>query len=275
MSFMDVVAINAANANPEAPGDYRGEDGRLYCGECRTPKEWRGPDGKVYPCSCKCSKERLDLEESKRQMEERFYLTCARPAFKELHDRDVAACRFERHDGTNPNALHIAMTFVDHWDDVLERGGGLLLWGDIGTGKTFLAGCIANALISRKVPTLFTSATRVLNAVSGMERNKNEIFDSLREFDLLVLDDFGAERQSPFALEQITRLIDDRAKGKKPLILSTNLTISTLKNPENLELARIYDRVMAMCVPVQMTGKSHRAKQAEKHMEWLKGILGA
>ena len=120
-----------------------------------------------------------------------------------------------------------------------------------------------------------TSATRILSAVSGADRNKNAVFDSLRAFDLLVLDDFGAERQSPFALEQITRLIDDRSKVKKPMILSTNLTLSMLKNPENLELARIYDRVMAVCVPVQLTGESHRAKQAEERVKWMREILDA
>lgn len=275
MSLMDIVAKNAAVSNKENPGDYRGEDGRLYCGKCHTPKEWVSKEGKLYPCSCKCSNEKANLEMEQINRDERFARACALPVFGELHDKDGAAHKFEQHDGTNPQALHIAQTFVSRWGDVLERGGGLLFWGGVGTGKTFLSGCIASAMMDRKVPTLMTSATRILNAVSGIERNKNSVYDSLRAFDLLILDDFGAERQSSFALEQITRLIDDRAKGKKPLILSTNLTLATLKNPENLELARIYDRVMAMCVPVRLTGQSHRAKQAEERMEWLKGILGA
>lgn len=275
MSILDAVVRNAAQANREEPGDYRGEDGLLYCGKCNTPKEWADQDGKVFPCSCRCSEEAAKREKEKIHRVENFSRACSLPIFKELHDQDAAGSRFDQHDGTNPRALHIAKTYVEQWDKVMEHGGGLLLWGDIGTGKTFLSGCIANALMTKGVPTLMTSATRILSAVSGADRNKNAVFDSLRAFDLLVLDDFGAERQSPFALEQITRLIDDRSKVKKPMILSTNLTLSMLKNPENLELARIYDRVMAVCVPVQLTGESHRAKQAEERLKWMREILDA
>ena len=275
MSFMDMLEKKAADANKEEPGDYRGEDGRLYCGKCHTPKEWVSQGGKAYPCACKCAAEKEEQEQERIRKEERFSKACALQVFGELHDRDAAAHKFEQHDGTNAKALHISMTFVERWEDVLKQGGGLLFWGGIGTGKTFLAGCIANALMSRKVPTLMTSATRIISAVSLTERNKNAVFDSLRAFDMLIMDDFGAERQSPFALEQITRLIDDRAKVKKPLIITTNLPLSVLKNPENVELARIYDRVMSMCVPVQFEGQSHRKKQAEERLEWMRKILDA
>ena len=271
--YMNIVAKNAARANPEKPGDYRGEDGILRCGKCNGKKEWRSPEGRLFPCSCLCVKQKIEREKKERELEERFNKACSLPVFAELHDKKTAAHMFSEHDGTNPTALKAAKAFVEHWEDVKKRGVGLLFWGGVGTGKTFLSGCIANALMTEKVPALVTSTTRVLSSVSGMNRDINGVFESLKAYDLLVLDDFGAERQSPFALEQITRLIDEWSKGGKPLILSSNITLSDMKNPENVELSRIYDRVMAICAPVKLDGESHRAQQAKENLAWMRSIL--
>lgn len=86
MSILDAVVRNAAQANREEPGDYRGEDGLLYCGKCNTPKEWADQDGKVFPCSCRCSEEAAKREKEKTHRGERFSRACSLPIFKELHD---------------------------------------------------------------------------------------------------------------------------------------------------------------------------------------------
>ena len=49
-----------------------------------------------------------------------------------------------------------ARAYVDHWPEAFKRNVGLLLFGDVGTGKSFAAGCIANALLDRDVPVLMT-----------------------------------------------------------------------------------------------------------------------
>ena len=79
---------------------------------------------------------------------------------------------------------------------------GLLLWGDVGTGKTFIAGCIANALLDRGIPVLMTNFSRVLmRLTSNIAEDKNAFLDGLDAFRLLVIDDLGIERNTDFAQE--------------------------------------------------------------------------
>ena len=271
--LMDIVVKKAAQANPEAPGDYRGEGGLLYCGKCRTRKEWRNPtDGRIFPVMCECASEARRQENAQKAIKDRFSRSQCLPAY-DLHDRTISDYTFEHHDGTNAKAKAVAEQYVARWDEVRKRGGGLMLWGDVGTGKTFTAGCIANALMDQYVPVLVTSVTKILNALTGVSVDKNSLLDSLRYYDLLVLDDFGAERRSDYALEQITRIVEDRTRANLPLIISTNLTPAQLKNPDNMELRRIYDRIIGHCVPVRFEGESKRVQEGAERIAWLRGLL--
>ena len=117
--------------------------------------------------------------------------------------------------------------------------------GDVGTGKSFFAGCIANALLEQGVPVLMTNFSRILNALSGLySEEKNQYIDSLNQYSLLIIDDLGIERSTEFALEQVFNVIDSRYRSKLPLIVTTNMTLEELKNPQDLTRSRIYDRVL-------------------------------
>ena len=130
---------------------------------------------------------------------------------------------------------------------------GLLLWGGVGTGKSFFAGCIANALLAQGVPVLMTNFAKILGAVTGMYGMERQKFlSSLNTYSLLILDDLGAERNSEYALEQLFGVVDSRYQSRKPMIVTTNLTLEELKHPFDLAHERIYDRLLERCVPVKM-----------------------
>ena len=136
---------------------------------------------------------------------------------------------------------------------------GLLLWGSVGTGKSFFAGCIANALLAQGVPVLMTNFAKILGAVTGMYGMERQRFlSSLNTYSLLILDDLGAERNSEYALEQLFGVVDSRYQSRKPMIVTTNLTLEELKHPSDLAHERIYDRLLERCVPVKMNGKNIR-----------------
>ena len=107
----------------------------------------------------------------------------------------------------------------------------------------------------------------VLNTLTNFQGNRNEYIQELMQYPLLVLDDFGMERKTEFAVEQIFNLVDERYRSGKPLIVTTNLSISTLKNPQSLELARVYDRLLEMCVPVNFGTQGRRQAKAETKMQ--------
>lgn len=88
------------------------------------------------------------------------------------------------------------------------------------------------------------------------------------------LDDFGMERGTEYALEQIYNVIDSRYRTARPLIVTTNLTLEELKNPTDVAHSRIYDRLLEMCVPVCCAGQSQRSEAAQEKLNRLKKLAG-
>ena len=147
---------------------------------------------------------------------------------------------------------------------------GFLLWGGVGTGKSFLAGCIANALMEQEVPVRMTNFARILNELNGSFSGRNEVVDKLCRYPLLIIDDFGMERGTDYALEQIYNIVDSRYRSRKPLIVTTNLTLGEIRYPQDTA----YDRLLEMCVPVSCIDVSFRKETAQEKLERLKLLIG-
>lgn len=167
-----------------------------------------------------------------------------------------------------------AKTYVDRWAEMKEKNLGLLIWGNVGTGKTFFAGCIANALIEKGIPVVMTNFSKIINTLTGIfSEERNRYLESLVKCELLIIDDLGIERNSEFALEQVFSVIDSRYRSKKPLIVTTNLTLDEIQNPENLAKARIYDRILELCVPVKINNANIRKQNAAEKLKELRNIF--
>ena len=118
-----------------------------------------------------------------------------------------------------------------------------------------------------------TNFARVLNTLWSIEK-KQAYIDSFNKFDLLVLDDLGTERRSEYAQEQVFNVIDSRYRAKLPLIITTNLSIEEIKKPDSVGNSRIYDRVLEMCHPVEVTGHSRRRQKVAADFKGMNEILG-
>lgn len=275
--LMDVVAAveqkAAANATA-APGDYM-ENGLLHCGKCHTPKQHRGEVlgiVKIVPCICKCRAAELQAEERQKEQEKlQERIKCQRKAG--FLESDMQHWTFSADDGADPRIMRAAKKYVDNFAQFKEQGKGLLLYGGVGTGKTFAAACIVNALIDTGKPCLMTNFSRVLNTLWGIEE-KQAYIDSLNKFDLLVLDDLGTERRSEYAQENVFNVIDARYRAKLPLIITTNLSIEEIKKPDSVGNSRIYDRVLEMCHPVEVNGHSRRRKKVAADFKGMNELLG-
>lgn len=170
--------------------------------------------------------------------------------------------------------MHHAHRYVEQWQIMRAENLGLLLWGGVGTGKSFLAGCIANALMEQEVPVRMTNFTRILNELNGSFSGRNDVVDKLCRYPLLIIDDFGMERGTEYALEQIYNIVDIRYRSRKPLIVTTNLTLDEIRHPQDTAHARIYDRLLEMCVPISCIGVSFRKETAQEKLERLKILIG-
>lgn len=61
--------------------------------------------------------------------------------------------------------------------------------------------------------------------------------------------------------------------GCKPLIVTTNLSLAELQNPQDTPHARIYDRLLEMCCPVCVSGENFRRENAAQKMDKLKTLM--
>ena len=167
-----------------------------------------------------------------------------------------------------------ARAYVENWKEAYRNNTGLLLFGDVGTGKSFFAGCIANALLDRDVPVLMTNFPTILNRLTGMfSEDRSEFIASFDEYDLLIIDDLGVERSTEYAMEQMFFVIDSRYRSRRPMIITTNLKLAELKNPPDLAHARIYDRILERCAPILFAGKNFREENAGATRQTAKDIV--
>ena len=249
----------------------------LYCGKCRQPKEAYFPEGKSlfgrdrHPKECDCQRKRREtLEAADRERKHREEVE--RLKRKGFTDPAMREWTFENDNGKCPQ-MHNAHSYVERWEQIKEENHGLILWGNVGTGKSYFAGCIANALMEREVSVCMTNFALILNDLAASFKDRNEYISRLCSFPLLILDDFGMERGTEYGLEQVYNVIDSRYRCGKPLIVTTNLTLEELQNPEDTPHARIYDRLSEMCTPVRFTGENFRKATAQAKMERLKTLL--
>ena len=277
MCDYDNAIFRLATAQEAEPGDYTGGDGLLYCGKCRQPKEAYFAEGKTlfgrdrHPKECDCKRadrekrEAADREQKHREEVERLKR-------KGFTDPAMREWTFENDNGKCPQ-MDKAHFYVAHWEDMKAENIGYLLWGKVGAGKSYFAGCIANALMEKEISVCMTNFALILNDLAASYKDRNEYIDRLCRFPLLILDDFGMERGTEYGLEQVFHVIDSRYRSGKPLIVTTNLTLDDLHNPEDTAHSRIYDRLLSMCVPVRFTGDNFRQETAKRKMESMKKLI--
>lgn len=268
--FLDRIQVQ----KEPRPEQYLGEDGLLYCGKCHTPVQCRITfEGKerIMPCICKCQKEERERQEQRMKEEEQL-LYVRRLKAAGIQERHLQDWTFAS--ATDTPSIQMAKRYTENWKKVKAENLGLLLWGDVGTGKSFLAACIANALLEKGVPVLMTNFSKILNQMGAMySYERYRYIASFNRFSLLIIDDLGIERNTEYALEQVYAVIDERYKTGFPLIITTNLTISQLRNPEDVAHARIYSRVLEMCTPVHVPGHDRRTTIGKSKQELVKEVL--
>ena len=158
------------------PGDYTGEDGLLYCGKCHTAKQFRldvpSLEGRLLPHLCRCRQEQLDREAAKQEACRR------RQTVADLKRRGFTDTAMQEWTFTNDNGkcqqMKHAHFFVEHWEIMRTENIGYLLWGGVGTGKSYFAGCIANALMEQEVSVRMTNFALILNDLTASFEGRNE-----------------------------------------------------------------------------------------------------
>lgn len=274
-AMVSALEARAAQAITIEEGDYIGEDGLWYCHKCHTKKqtEVQLPFGIRRPmCMCKCmaAKKVAEEEEYKRREFEQKVNELRRKGFPKAEMRNWT---FSNDDLTNEKITKAAQRYVEKFSELRQNGKGLLLYGNTGTGKTFAACEIANALIDKGYPALVVNFPEILKKLQGTFE-KQEYIDSFDRYSLLVLDDLGVERNTSYAKEVVYDVIDSRYRSGLPMIITTNLSMEMIKNPEDIENMRIYDRILERCFPIEVGGGNRRRRAVREDYDDMKNLLG-
>lgn len=251
---------------PAEPGDYMGPEGLLHCGKCRESKEYfLKPFHRYVPSLCACG--RMERDEFERRQREAAEMDAVEQLNKySIMDAKQKAARFETAEITQSvaEAYTTAKNYVRRFDEIMRSKDdmkGLMLYGPVGTGKSYLAACIANALMAKRVPVLYTS---IIKLTGWSSDDLSDLMDKMRRARLLILDDLGAERGTDFKLEQVFAVIDSRLNSNKPLIVTTNMTLEQMVGSGDLRYSRIWERVRTMCYPILMRGANWRQDRSDK-----------
>ncbi len=255
---------------PPQSGDYI-KDGLIFCGKCNTPKQKRmefNGEEIVCPAWCDCM-EREHAEEKRRREEEKRIARMEELRRLSMMDSISAKHTFSSADksGENSRSFTICERYAEKFPQMLVENRGLLLFGAVGTGKTFAAACIANALLEQSHSVVMTSLVTLMD-------NADEIIRRINKIDLLILDDLGAERSTDYGFERIYAVCDARYRSGKPAIYTSNLPLDTFKHTDDIRCARIYDRVLERCYPVEFRGVSRRKREARRGFEEMNKLLG-
>lgn len=277
IDIIDTINARAARQYSEHEGDYRNEDGLLMCGKCHTQKECvltRSDDTtRIVHCACDCSVEQNEREaEEKRKRDRMQYLdSMRRTGFPDAEMREWTFAKSDHSDQRNET---ITRKYVANFDAMREQGTGLLLCGQVGTGKSFLAAAIANELISQGTPCLMTNFSRLISRISEKFGGDQKYLDDLNRFDLLIIDDLGAERDSDFTWEKVMNVIDARYRAGLPIIITTNLGPKDFADRGDIRRQRVFSRLKEMCICLEVKGEDRRGKKMQDKLTSARSLLG-
>lgn len=175
---------------------YLGADGLMHCTVCKEPVEAFYPKGsllemKKHHRQCACERQAYAEEAQYFKEKERRELVVRNKKIC-FEEKEMEGFTFQNVD-RDSSAIRIAEEYVANWQKMKQNHMGYLFWGPVGTGKSYLAACIANALLEQEVTVKMTNFNTILNDLFAAE-DKTEYIRSLNGYELLIIDDLGVER---------------------------------------------------------------------------------
>ena len=235
--------------------DYLAEDGLWHCGKCGTAKQFRLPERflkmgmpEIVGCCCACQSAKEKRENAKQQ------LASVIRQNKEIANIPEHYLSADMAMVESSEAKRIGRNYIKNFEKL--GGIGLLLYGDVGTGKTYLAACIANALLNQGVSVKWLTAMQIVErSCFYSESEYAEYIRSITAPDLLIIDDLGTEVGNTYTNSKLFYVINERMLKKKSTIISTNLSLSEIRDSYS---ERIFSRITSSYTILKVFGSDIR-----------------
>jgi len=155
--------------------------------------------------------------------------------------------------------------FVNRIDENVDGGRGLWFFGSVGTGKTTLAMLVSRHALEAGRSVAIYSLPRLLAEIrttfdDDRANSYTGLLDRLTAVDLLHIDDVGAEKTSPWVLEQLYAIVNARYEDERSMIITTNLERDDLAEQIN---ERTVSRLEQMCEVLPLWGADARRQRAD------------
>ena len=179
-----------------------------------------------------------------------------------LKETNFSNLSYEYYEGEDfirfENAVKTCKDFIDCFNSDYHN---LFFYGTVGTGKSFLSGCIAKELIDQGKSVIYFSSTGLFEKLSALsfdynaKEDKAELYEDLYSCDLLIIDDLGTELTNNFSSSQFFSCLNERILRKKSFIISTNLSLQELRDRYS---DRIFSRITSNFKLCKITGPDIR-----------------
>lgn len=154
-----------------------------------------------------------------------------------------------------PDIIRSCRQFVDSFDQSFSN---LLLYGSVGTGKTFLSNCIAKELLDRGHSVIYFTSFQLFDLFSGTNPELRRHQDALLESDLLILDDMGTELPNSFTVSKLFQILNERALAKRSTVISTNLSLREFRD---IYSERTFSRITSSYTLLKFCGSDIRIRK--------------
>ena len=192
----------------------------------------------------------------------------------EYRDADISKFDYSVYQCNMERMAKVFTSFVEDFEKWGRQGKGLYLWSKTpGSGKTFLACCIARSLMIKydlqmrfiTVPDYIDTVGEKIKRARG-EEDRSKVY---QECDVLVFDDIGAQSSGEWQQQEIFRLVNRRMENGKITIYTSNMSTDSLNVGP-----RTRDRIIKASIELQMPEESIRKKKAEREQQnFLQEVL--
>lgn len=162
------------------------------------------------------------------------------------------------------HAVETCHSFIKNFNSDYRN---LFFYGTVGTGKSFLSGCVAKELMDQGYSVIYFGAAGLfdlLSSVSFNAKNRDErqnTYSDLYRCDLLIIDDLGTELTNQFTASQLFSLLNERHLGKKSTLISTNFSLAELRDRYS---DRIFSRITSNFEVCRLAGEDIRMYRLRK-----------
>lgn len=228
---------------------------------------WVPEENGGYPCKCMAL----------RNGEKRMSFACIPREFSDIRVNDFAIEAYRETESRQLayTAKKAAIRYIEHFPELEGLGKGLYFYSrEKGSGKTMLMIAMGNALMRvHQKRVRFATLGDLLEEIRktfdrSAENSYSEMLEEVREVDILLLDDVGAERATEWVNEVFYNILNRRMTAKKITFFTSNLKMEELPyHPRTL--ARIEKMAMPIKFPEESIRKSISRQENEKLMQFL------